>query len=67
MKELKINLKFLSTYFKSSKRLVIINIILNILLIITSVILPIISAKIIAELTKKSDIHYYYISSYKSL
>ena len=54
MKELKINLKFLSTYFKSSKRLVIINIILNILLIITSVILPIISAKIIAELTNSN-------------
>ena len=54
MKELKTNLKFLSTYFKSSKRLVIINIILNILLIITSVILPIISAKIIAELTNSN-------------
>ena len=54
MKELKTNLKFLSTYFKSSKSLVIINIILNILLIITSVILPIISAKIIAELTNSN-------------
>lgn len=54
MKELKTNLKFLSTYFKSSKRLLIINIILNILLIITSVILPIISAKIIAELTNSN-------------
>ena len=54
MKELKTNLKFLSTYFKSSKRLVIININLNILLIITSVILPIISAKIIAELTNSN-------------
>ena len=54
MKELKTNLKFLSTYFKSSKRLVIINIILNILLIITSVILTIISAKIIAELTNSN-------------
>ena len=54
MKELKINLKFLSTYFKSSKRLLIINIILNILLIITSVVLPIISAKIIAELTNSN-------------
>ena len=54
MKELKTNLKFLSTYFKSSKRLLIINIILNILLIITSVILPIISAKVIAELTNSN-------------
>ena len=51
MKELKINLKFLSNYFKSSKRLLIMNIILNILLIITSVVLPIISAKVIVELT----------------
>ena len=51
MKELKINLKFLSNYFKSSKRLLIMNIILNILLVITSVVLPIISAKVIVELT----------------
>ena len=54
MKELKTNIKFLSIYFKSSKRLLIINIILNILLIITSVVLPILSAKIIAELTNSN-------------
>ena len=54
MKELKTNLKFISIYFKSSKHLLIINIILNILSVLTSVVLPIISAKVIVELTNNN-------------
>ena len=62
MKELKTNLKFISIYFKSSKHLLIINIILNILSVLTSVVLPIISAKVIVELTNNNLKRVIYIS-----
>ena len=51
MKELKNNIKFLWTYAKGSKHLLIINIIINILNIAIGIILPILSAKMVVSLS----------------
>ncbi len=56
MKKKVTNIKFLSKYIKGSKYLLIWNTILNILVIILSVIMPILSAKVIVNLTN-NELH----------